>query len=214
MKPSLRITLLGAFASALLVMSPYSTSPAHALLAEELTLNSSNVQVVQNPGQTDVLNMALVVTSHGDEFAIGLLCDGEDDDLLESGVHVGVYAGTCSNYFNLCFTVGCPTLSFSYFLNPYVEHEIGSSSYGTFFALNGPGTVASKIVALTTPEYTCGSWSINLQATGLDLSSITSSPVALLLNDSDNLFPLCADVNVNIGTGIVKPHHGVHSVRH
>jgi hypothetical protein len=109
--------------------------------------------------------------------------------------------------------VGCPTLPFSYFLNPYVEHEIGSSSYGTFFALNGPGTVASKIVALTTPEYTCGSWSINLQATGLDLSSITSSPVALLLNDSDNLFPLCSEVNANIGTGIVKPHHGVHSVR-
>jgi hypothetical protein len=24
---------------------------------------------------------------------------------------------------------------------------------------------------------------------------------------------LCSDVNANIGTGIVKPHHGVHSVR-
>jgi len=83
MKPSLRITLIGTFASAWLVLSPYSTSPAHAVIAAELTLNSSNVQVVQNPGQTDVLNMALVVTSHGDEFAVGLLCDGEDDDLTQ-----------------------------------------------------------------------------------------------------------------------------------
>jgi len=211
MKSSLRITLLGAFASALLVLAPYSTPPAHAIPAE-VQLNAYKVQVVQNPGQTAVLNAALVVTDRGDG-PLGDLCDSEKDDLLESGVHVGVYAGTCTNYFSLCFTVGCPTLPFSYFVNPYVEHEVGTASYGTFFGLNGPGTVASKIVALATPPNTCGRWVINLQATGLDLSSITSSPMALILNDSDNLFPICDDVVVQIGNGIVKPHQGLHRAR-
>jgi hypothetical protein len=31
MKASVRITLIGAFAAALMVLSPYSTPPAHAL---------------------------------------------------------------------------------------------------------------------------------------------------------------------------------------
>jgi hypothetical protein len=215
MRLSLRTILLGAFASAWLVLSPYSTPSAHAILVQELTLNASNVQVVQNPGQTDVLNMSLIVTGRGDGGAGPLSCDPENDDLIESGVHVGVYAGSCSNYFSLCFGIaGCPTLPFSYFVNPYVEHDIGSTSYGTFFGLNGPGTVASKIVALATPPGACGRWTINLQATGLDLSSITSSPMALLLNDSDNIFPICDDVAVKIGNGIVKSAQGAHSVRH
>jgi hypothetical protein len=213
MRLSLRTILLGGFASALLVLAPYSTPPAHAIPAE-VQLNASNVQVVQNPGQTDVLNMSLIVTDRGDG-PIEDLCDGEKDDLLETGVHVGVYVGTCANFFSLCFGIaGCPTLPFSYFVNPYVEHDIGSTSYGTFFGLNGPGTVASKIVALATPPGACGRWRINLQATGLDLSSITSSPMALLLNDSDNIFPICDDVAVKIGNGIVKSAQGAHSVRH
>jgi hypothetical protein len=72
------------------------------------------------------------------------------------------------------------------------------------------GGSCSKIVSLATPPNTCGTWNINLQATALDLSSITSSPIALFFNDSDDSGPFCYDVPANIGNGIVKPHHGVH----
>jgi len=84
----------------------------------------------------------------------------------------------------------------------------------TYFALKPPGTVSSKIVALATPANTCGTWQINFQATGQDLEYLDTNQVALLLNDSDDSGPFCFDVNAQIGNGIVKPHHGVHSVRH
>ena len=175
--------------------------------ANDLILNTSTVQVVHNSGtNADVLNMALNVTSN----EAG--CDGGADDLLESGVSVGVYGGTCAAFSTLCSTIGCPLLPFDFNVNPYVEHDIGSFSYGTFFKLNGGGAVSSKIVALATPPGTCGRWSINLQATGLNLSSITSNSVALFLDDSDG-DGRCFTVNAQVGNGIVKPHHGVRNVR-
>ena len=213
-----RVVLTGTFAWALLALSPYAISPAHA--QQEIHLNSSNVQVVHNTGTNkDILNMTLNVESDGD--GSGDPCDGGDDDLLETGVEVAVFAHTCQDYFDTCFSFPfvCPTLPFDFVVSPYVEHDIGNTSYGTFFGVNGPGSVSSKIVALASPNGTCGTWSINLQATGLDLSSITSSPIALFLEDfdgdADGSGILCIDgVNANIGNGITNPHHGVHSVRH
>src|ERR1700682_5923512 len=95
-KTSVRITLVGTFAGALMVLSPYSTPPAHALApSNEINLNSSKVQVVHKaPANTDVLNMSLNVESNGDS---GLdPCDGEKDDLLETGVHVSVSRFSCT----------------------------------------------------------------------------------------------------------------------
>ncbi len=145
--------LLGAAAAlTLLSLSALAVSPVHAFV-QEIHLNSSNVQVVHNTAASaDVLNMSLNVTSDGELGG----CEGEDDDLLESGVTVGVYGGSCLQFFFTCISVGCPTLPFDFTVNPYVEHEIGSSSYGTFFGLNGSGTVSSKIVSLATPPNTCG----------------------------------------------------------
>jgi hypothetical protein len=147
-------------------------------------------------------------------------CESEKDDLLETGVHVSVFRGSCELYGAICFLIGCPSFDFDAQVN-YVEHDIGIASYGTSFAPKSLGFLSSKIVALATPANTCGTWTINLQATGQNLSGITGPPpISLFLNDSDNdgngLFEggaQCFDVNANIGAGIVKPHHGVHSVR-
>src|SRR5882672_3144552 len=215
MKASLRITLLGALAWALMVLSPYSTPPAHAVPPAEITFNSANVQVVHNtPANTDVLNMSLNVKNAGDSGS----CDAEKDDLPETGLFVGVSRFSCIAYLTSCFSIsGCPILDFTAEVG-YVEHDIGSLSYGTSFAPNAAGFVSSKIVALTTPPNICGTWSINLQATGQNLSLITGTPVALILLDEDeDAGPLfgaaCFDVTANVGNGIVKPHHGVHRAR-
>jgi len=212
MEQSVRPLLGAAVALALLSLSPRAVSPAHAAVAaSEINLNSSNVQVVHNtPANTDVLNLSLNVTSDGELGG----CEGEDDDLLESGVTVALSpASSCGEFFYFCFNFGFCLQPFDYTVSPFVEHEIGSTSYGTFFGLNGSGTVSSKIVAQATPPNTCGTWSLNLQATGLDLSSITSTSITLFLNDSDDSGPFCYDVTANIGNGIVKPHHGVRKVR-
>ena len=173
MKASIRIGLLGGLASALLGLSPFAALPAHALIPfSEIILNSSTVQVVHNAiPSTDVLNMSLNVQNAGDSGS----CDAEKDDLLETGLFVGVSRFSCIAYLTSCFSIsGCPILDFSAEVG-YVEHDIGSLSYGTSFAPNAAGFVSSKIVALTTPPSTCGTWSINLQATGQNLSLITAS---------------------------------------
>ncbi len=215
MRQWLRVALMGAFASALLGFLPYLTSPAHA--QNEVNLNSSTVQVVHNTlANTDVLNLSLNVTGDGDSGD----CDGGADDLLETGVHVSVSTFSCGAYAFICGLVGCPTFDFDAQVD-YVEHDIGSFSYGTSFAPNAAGSVASKIVAAaTTPLFTCGTWTINLQGTGQNLSGISGPSVSLWLNDSDNdgaggiaSGAACFDVNAQVGNGITKTHHGVHKAR-
>jgi hypothetical protein len=213
MRQWVRVTLMGAFASALLGLLPYAITPANA--QNEISLNSSTVQIVHIGLNNDLLNMSLNVTSAGDSGD----CDGEDDDLLETGVHLSVSVFSCGTYAFICGAIGCPTFDFDAQVN-YVEHQIGSSSYGTSFGPNAAGTVSSKIVsAATTPINTCGTWTINLQATGQDFSEITGTPVSLFINDSDGdadggSGAACFDVAAIVGNGIVKPHHGVHKTRH
>jgi len=170
-------------------------------VVDEITLNSSTVQVVHNTTpNTDVLNMSLNVTDLGEDG-----CEGGADDFIASGFSVTIFKGSCG------FVTG---FVFSYTIPEYVAHHIGSATYGTYFALKPPGTVSSKIVAVVTPANTCGTWNINFQATGQDLEYLDTNQIALLLNDSDDSGPFCFDVTAQIGNGIVKPHHGVHRARH
>jgi hypothetical protein len=168
----------------------------------EIVLNSSAVQIIHNSiPDTDVLNMSLDVTNHGDAGS----CDGDagSDNLLTGGISFFVSSGLCP---------GSGTLILATY--NYVVHRIGGvPAYGTIFLSSGPATLASKIVPLATPLGACGRWKINLQITGLDLSAFVSTPIGLGLDDGDNDSLVCSNVNANIGEGIVKPHHGVHHAR-
>ena len=200
MKASIRITLFAAVASTLLGLSPLAVSHADGI-ANEIELNSATVQVVHNPTpNTDVLNMSLNVTDLGEGG-----CEGGADDFIASGWSVAIFKGTCLSITGFVF---------SYTIPEYVAHHIGSQTYGTYFALKPPGTVSSKIVAVTTPPNTCGTWQINFQATGQDLEYLDSNQVALLLNDGDDSGPFCFNVNAQVGNGITKPNRGVHRARH
>jgi hypothetical protein len=213
MKHLVRPFLMAAVALTLFGMSSLAVSQANATVSE-VNLNSSTVQVVHNSApNSDVLNMSLNVTNNGDNGTGD--CNGGLNDFLEAGFLVAVSRFSCATFFSSCIGI-CP--DFEAEIDP-VEHEIGSSAYGTFFGPSGAGSIAVKIVALVTPPNTCGTWSINLQATGQNLSLVTGPQVALFLIDADfDAGPFfgaaCFDVNVNVGTGITKPHHGVHSVRH
>ena len=212
MRKWLRVALTGASVWALTALLPFATSPAHA--ADENVLNSHTVQVVHNtPSNTDVLNLSLNVTNIGDTGD----CEGGADDLLETGVHISLSKQSCTFRAANCPGILCAALDFDAQVN-YVEHDVGSSSYGTSFGPNASGNVSSKIVAVTTPPITCGTWTINLQATGQNLSGITSPPVALYIDESDAASAdgttNCFDVNAQIGNGITKPAHGVHRARH
>ena len=103
----------------------------------------------------------------------------------------------------------CPP--FDYFIGPFVSHVVNHVEYGTFFGLNpvdvGPGTVSARIVKLSTPPYGCGTWNLNVEATGLNLYSIKSNPMSIWLNDADESGPFCFDIdNAIIGGPTITPH--------
>ena len=164
MKQSVRPVLAAAVAFALLGSAPRAVLPAYATV-QEIILNSSTVQIVHNPSpNTDVLNISLDVTNDGDAGS----CDGEDDDLLEGGVAIGVAEPSCASQNDF----------FAFGFN-YVEHDIAGSSYGTFFGslfLTAPITEASKIVPLATPPGACGRWKINFPGGGTEPLRVHERP--------------------------------------
>jgi hypothetical protein len=200
MKPLVRITLLGAFFSALLGLLPLAAATGDGS-STEIVLNSAIVQVVHNTSpNTDVLNMSLNITSAGEGG-----CEAGGDDFIATGWSVSIFEGGCGQITGFAFSFTIPG---------YVAHHIGSATYGTFYGLKPPaGAVASKIVALATPANTCGTWNISFQATGQDLEYLTTNPIALLISDGDNSGPFCFDANAQIGNGLVKPRRGVHRTR-
>ena len=204
MKSLLRDLLIGSLGVAALSVLPLAVSTAHAQDSQEIDLNQEKVQIVHAPvAGTDSANINITFTNFGEEGG----CDGGDDDAIASGVEVALAPGSCESLclassINSAFCVAQPVIAlgpFDYFINPFVARDVNHVSYGTFFGLNppeaGPGTVSARIVLLSTPEGGCGTWNLNVEATGLDLSSITSNPISLFLNDSDDSGPFCFDID-------------------
>ncbi|MFZ2063054.1 MAG: hypothetical protein WAU82_18755 [Candidatus Binatus sp.] len=211
MKFSLRGLLIGSLGAAVLGLSPQAVSQAQAVTLQEIVLNADRVQIVHNGGGTsDSTNFNITFTNFGEGD-----CDGGEDDAIASGVEVALSPETCDICAGRapCEVTSPPIVSefpFDYVINPFVSHTVGHQTYGTFSGLNpigvGPGTVTARIVLLSVPPNGCGTWNLNVEATGLDLSSITSNPMSIWLNDADDSGPFCFDINnAIIGDPIPKP---------
>ncbi|HEV2171717.1 MAG TPA: hypothetical protein VGR40_12255, partial [Candidatus Binatus sp.] len=169
------------------------------------------IQIVHVPNATnsDSANFNLTFTSFGEGD-----CDGGEDDAIASGITVELSSLTCEEM--IC-VAGAPCVlagpivefPFDYDIDPFVAHTVGEAEYGNFFGLNppdvGPGTVSARIVLLSRPVDGCGEWNLNVHATGLDLSSITSNPISLLLNDFDGSGPFCFDIDDAIIGNKISP---------
>jgi hypothetical protein len=187
MKSRLRGILIGSLGAAALSVLPL------AVFAGELRFNHEKIQVVHAlVAGTDSANINITFTNV-DEAG----CNGGGDDAIASGIELALSPGSCQSIFATSlansvvyaiqpFVFGLP---FDYVIDPFVSHTIDNEEYGTFFGLNpvglGPGTVSARIVRLSIPEDGCGTWNLNVQATGLDLSTITSNPISLGLSDAD-----------------------------
>jgi hypothetical protein len=181
MKLSLRGFLIGSVGTATLMLSPLAISALHAD-EQAIDLVSERVQIVHTGGDdTDYTNFNITFTDFGDGD-----CDS-GNDAIATGIDVALSPLSCED---ICddqadsVTAGLiDFFPFEYFVTPFVAHTVRHENYGTFFGLNpsneGPGTVSGRIVALPTPAGACGSWTLNLEATGLDLSSITANPMSL-----------------------------------
>ncbi len=197
MKLSLRHLFIGSMGAVALVLSPLAISALHAD-DQEIELGSERVQVVHTGGDnTDYTNFNITFTNFGEGD-----CDGGEDDAIASGIEVALAPGSCESVCDTntaCVAAPIDIFPFDYFIGPFVAHTVRHETYGTFFGQNpvdvGPGTVTARIVLLSTPVDGCGTWNLNVEATGLDLSSITSNPMSLWLNDADDSGPFCFDIN-------------------
>jgi hypothetical protein len=212
-----------ALGAAVLSLAPLAVSPAQAQIRlQEIVLNADRVQIVHSSvSNSDFTNFNITFTSFGEGD-----CDGGDDDAIATGVEVAFSPFSCPS---IC-AVGtsciggsvAPLISlfaFDYVIDPFVPHTVNHQTYGTFFGLNpvgvGPGTVSARIAKLSTPVGGCGTWNLNVEATGLDLSSITKNPKSIWLNDSDDSGPFCFDINnAIIGNPIPKKGPVVHRGTH
>ena len=222
MKSRFRSVLIGSIGAVAFSLLPLAVSAAHAQGLPEIELDHEKVQIVHGTvAGTDSANLNITFTSFGEEGG----CDGGDDDAIASGIEVALAPGSCVP---VCLSGGVcigqltsPESPFDYIIDPFVAHTVNGVSYGTFFGLNpvgtGPGTVSARIVLLSVPEGGCGTWALNVEATGLDLSSITSNPISLFLNDSDGSGPFCFDIDdAIIGAKITpapKVRRGSHRTR-
>ncbi len=216
MKFSLRGILIASLGVAALSLSPLASAVVHAQDSQEIDLNSDRVQIVHSGGyDTDYTNFNITFTSYGEGD-----CDSGADDAIASGIEVALAPGPClivCDSAAACAGKGAAPIfapPFDYVINPFVAHTVNHETYGTFFGQNpvgvGPGTVSARIVKLSTPPYGCGTWNLNVEATGLNLSSITTNPMSLWLNDEDGSGPFCFDIdNAIIGNPIPTPGHFV-----
>lgn len=209
MKSSLRGLLICSLGAAALSLMPLAV--AHAQNDPgEIDLNAEKIQISHTPGGTsaDTASIFINFTNNVDG------CDDGEDDAIASGITVQLSSLSCAELF--CVAGPCPlaaptvTFPFSYDIFPFISHTVGDVTYGTFFGLNpvdvGPGTVSARIVTTETPTWTCGTWNLNVHATGLDLSSITSNPISLTLNDADDSGPFCFDIDDAVIGNNINPH--------
>jgi hypothetical protein len=213
MQLSLRAILIGGFGAAALFLSPLAVSPTGAIPAEGIALNADRVQIIHNGGYNeDSTNFNITFTNYGEAG-----CD-EGNDAIASGIDVALSQERCP--YKICLADSAPDspactdtiidYPFDYFIAPFVDHVVNHESYGTFYGLNptnvGPGTVSARIVLLSTPPDGCGTWELNVEATGLDLYSIRYNPMSIWLNDADDSGPFCFNIdNAIIGGPISSP---------
>ena len=211
MKFSLHGLMISALGAAAMSLFTFAVASAQ-IDTGEITLQSDRVQIVHVDGVNDFTNFNVTFTNNG-EFP-DHFCDNGLEDAIANGVQLALSQQTCESFCDtdgIC--VGNLLFPFYYDIEQFVSHTVNHSTYGNFFALNppgvGPGTISARIVLLSTPPNTCGMWNLNVEATGLNLSSITHNPMSIWIGDEDNSGPFaglfCFDINnAIIGNPIPK----------
>lgn len=190
MKPSVRAAMI-AFVAASTGMFSFAAPRvlANPPDTDEIMLNKEAVQILKGSSSgNDTLNLKITFTNLGDPG-----CDAEDSDIIGHGIQLRMARTDCED-------LDSPDLEFfDYSISSFVPKTVGGVKIGTYFAVNGLGSVTAKATTQTTSA--CGKWILELQATKLNLSSITQNPIALRLADKDG-DTTCFDINnALIGTG-------------
>jgi hypothetical protein len=160
----------------------------------DFALESDRVQIARSSAaNADLVNMGLTFSDVPNPTC------ASDDDVLNNGLTVQLFAGSCSDLMGTGLTVD---------LDPFVVHTVNHQSYGTFFQSSPPETVSARMVALPTPAGTCGEWMLNLEVAGLDTPALGlggTNPFALILESTDLHMYGCFDITSAIVGNQIDP---------
>jgi hypothetical protein len=150
-------------ALAALLLVPLGHGKARAE-GPDLTITVSKLDISHGVGAEPVDQMDLIANFNNTEASESGKC--ESSDLPTSGFVVTLQEGACGTAATPA-TLTIPSL-----------HKIRRNRYKFEGVTKEGATVDAVLVKLATPAGSCGNWHLVLDATPMDLSSITTSPVA------------------------------------
>jgi len=178
-----------------------------------LVPGSERLQIARSSPNSDQVNAAFTFTFNGDPT-----CPGGDEDALNGGFDVSVFESTCA---------ALPLHGLMLSLQPFVVRQVNHQMYGTLFQDSSNATlqqpteeVSARLVALPKPAGACGSWTLNLEVSGLNTSDASTvnlsggNPFALVITDSAGDASQCFDItNAVVGNQLPPPPHTARRVR-
>jgi hypothetical protein len=188
---------------AVIPLSP--TSLAISSTGEKLQIVRPSNDLEESPPYSDEVNMTFTFTDSTSSGCESALTNPD-------GITVSLYAGSCSDYFG-------PGLELD--LYPLAPHEVGSTSYGTFFSsfpISEPGSsteaISARLVALPTPAGKCGEWTLNVEVAGINAWYLglgnPSSGYALEVTNNGDGATGCLDIeHAIVGAPIDPPERKV-----
>ena len=155
-----------------------SAGLANAAEGQEVTVHSGKVDITHGVGTEPIDQVDIVMTFTNTETADGSVCEGPSDSPVTQGVIVTLQQGSCGS------GVAGAQVTIPHF-TPRPKAKALAKFEGT--TVEG-ARVDALLRTLGTPAGTCGMWNLKLDAVPLDLSSITTNPVALSITLADGSY--------------------------
>ncbi len=177
---SIRFTRVLAFVAIAAAVIPLASSRAVATDGGEVGIKRASVDITHG-GDSEPNDQAEISVTFKDAQNPNT-CKRSSDNLDNGGVKVSLHQGTCQSAPDAAATI--PSF-----------RPISGTNDALFQGDTAEGETADAIVRrMPTPAGSCGKWKLKLDTSHIDLSQITSSPVALTVELPDGSSG-CVEVN-------------------
>lgn len=167
----MRLTRVLAVVAIAAVALPMASSRARAADGGEVEVHRASIDVNHGGGAEpdDQADISVIVKDVQNPDT----CKGSQDNPVKGGVKVSLHTGRCTDAPDASATI------------PSFRH-ISGTSMALFEGETEEGETADAILRrMPTPAGTCGKWKLKADVSNIDLSRITSNPVALTVELPD-----------------------------
>lgn len=167
----MRLTRLLAAVAIAAVITPFVAGGARAADRGEVEVHRTSIDVNHGSGAEpgDQADISVIVKDKQSPEA----CRGSRNNPVRGGLRMSLHSGTCDSAPDASVTI--PSF-----------RPISGSNTALFEGETAEGETADAIVRrMPTPAGSCGKWKVKMDVSNIDLSQITSNPVALTVELPD-----------------------------